>query len=247
MTSLIHSFIHWILDFRVPISLVLSCSIAVGLYAGTHVMAAIATPEYTVIQSADHQIEIRTYPELIVAETTTQGDREEAANAAFRILAGYIFGDNQTRGNGKKTSEERSSEKLAMTTPVIQQKRSPEELTSSGEKLAMTTPVIQTSPDNRDARQWRMQFVMPEGSTLETLPVPNHPAITLKQEPAKRVVVIRFSGTSSPKNLSKHLTELQAYMAANNLKTQGEPAYAFYNPPWTLPFMRRNEIMLTVE
>ncbi|MEB3206084.1 MAG: heme-binding protein [Vampirovibrionales bacterium] len=220
------TFLHWMLQCRLPMALMLSLSVAIGLYAGASTMAATETPPYAIIQSAPQQIEIREYPELIVAETTTQGDRQQAANQAFRILADYIFGNNQAR----KKSDQASSE------------------ASASEKLAMTAPVIQTSPSNgAGSAQWQMQFVMPQGATLASLPLPNHPAISLKSEPARRVVVIRFSGTASEKNLQKHLALLVDYAAKHRLSTQGEPAYAFYNPPWTLPFMRRNEIMLRLQ
>jgi len=239
----------------------LSTLLALSLSTGAVSMAATPTPSYQVENTADQtenqarHIEIRQYPALVVAETTTQGNREEAAKEAVRILAGYIFGDNRSRqsevvpSSSRVTAKSLSSEKLAMTAPVIQQKQTASALTAPSEKLAMTAPVLQQQPamGTNNARQWQMQFVMPEGETLETLPVPNHPGIVLKQEPAKRVVAIRFSGTSSEKNLSKHLAELQTYVAQNNLSVQGEPAYAFYNPPWTLPFLRRNEIMLTLK
>ncbi len=244
------TFLHWMLQCRVPMALMLSISIAIGLYTGASTMAATETPPYAIIQSAPHQIEIREYPELIVAETTTQGDRQQAANQAFRILADYIFGNNQSRKKSAQTSpEESASEKLAMTAPVFQQKHDLDSLTPAREKLPMTAPVIQTSPanDGGASAQWQMQFVMPQGATLASLPLPNHPAISLKQEPARRVVVIRFSGTASEKNLQKHLALLLDYAGKHRLSTQGEPAYAFYNPPWTLPFMRRNEIMLRLQ
>jgi len=180
-------------------------------------MAEIETPPYQVIQSSE-KIEVREYAPMLVAETEVAGERKEAINAGFRILANYIFGNNVPNQN------------IAMTAPVVQQK---------GEKIAMTAPVNQTQ--NGDL--WKVQFTMPAEYTLETLPKPNNPAIKIIAKPSHRVAAIRFSGLSTERNLRKNSEKLIRYIEENNLKSWGEPIYAFYNPPWTLPFLRRNEII----
>jgi effector-binding domain-containing protein len=123
-----------------------------------------------------------------------------------------------------------------MTAPVMQQ---------PGEKIAMTAPVIQQATDH--SGHWKVSFVMPAGYTLETLPLPNNSQVEALSIPAKRYAVIRFSGLTGEENLQKHLEELVKYARKINLHTLGEPIFAFYNPPWTLPFLRRNEIMIEVK
>ncbi|MFA6600591.1 MAG: heme-binding protein [Candidatus Omnitrophota bacterium] len=184
-------------------------------------MAKIETPPYQVIQSAE-KIEVREYAPMIVAEVEVAGERGKAINAGFRILADYIFGNNAP------------GQSIAMTAPVIQQK---------GEKIAMTTPVSQT----RDGDLWKVRFTMPSSYTLETLPKPNNPAIKILSVPGQRTVAIRFSGFWTDRNLRKHSEKLDAFIQDRGLKTVGDPIYAFYNPPWTLPFFRRNEVIYSLQ
>ena len=166
-------------------------------------------------------IEIRDYAPMIVAETETSGPREQAISEGFRIIADYIFGNNTT------------AHKVAMTAPVTQQ---------ANEKIAMTAPVMQQG----EANSWKVHFVMPASYTLETLPKPNNNAVKLKQIAGKRFAVIRFSGMGKNDNLAKHTKLLKEFIDAHQLKALSAPAYAFFNPPWTLPFLRRNEVMIEI-
>ena len=193
-------------------------AVAVGVWGS--VASAVEQARYTVV-SARGPIEIRDYPGMIVAEVETAGERRQAINDGFRLLAGYIFGGNRTRT------------KVAMTAPVTQ---------APGEKVAMTAPVTQQPAGDR----WRVRFVMPAGYTLDTLPVPDDPAVTLKALPAQRFAVIRFAGRATAGDLDRQLATLRGFMAGEKLAPLGDPVYAFYNPPWTLPFLRRNEIMIEV-
>ena len=107
------------------------------------------------------------------------------------------------------------------------------------EKMAMTVPVIQKKIQNG----WTVHFVMPLSRTLQDLPKPDNAKVTLVQQPAKKMIAITFSGTSSKENLGKHEAALRSYVTQQKIKIKGEPVYAFYNSPFSLPFMRRNEIM----
>jgi hypothetical protein len=186
----------------------------------TGVAMATEEPSYTsVLQEA--AFEIREYPALIAAEVTVQGDRSEAVSAGFRLLAGYIFG-----GNTRKQS-------IAMTAPVIQNE-------ASSEKIAMTAPVIQ-SPDPEG---WIIRFIMPASYTLETLPTPNDPKVRLVRLPPKRFAVVRFSGLVDDKDVEEQTAALRAFVSKQQLTAVGTPSLARYDPPWTLWFLRRNEIML---
>lgn len=111
------------------------------------------------------------------------------------------------------------------------------------QKIAMTAPV--TQQESGDV--WKIRFVMPAGTTPDTLPEPNSPQIKLTSVEAKRFAVIRFSGFNTDRNMTVHRKVLLDYVVKNKLVTIGEPTMAFYNPPWTLPFLKRNEIMIELQ
>lgn len=114
---------------------------------------------------------------------------------------------------------------------------------AANRKMAMTAPVIQ----EQHMDKWKVKFVMPKKYSLKTLPKPNSKDVILIQLPAKRFAVIRFSGLSDDKNIKQHTEELKAYILAETMKPVGGPILAFYNPPWTLSFLCRNEILIEVE
>lgn len=195
--------------------------IAIGAACVGPIMSQVEEAKYKVVR-VDNAIEIRDYTPMIVAQVSVEGDRKEAINKGFRMIADYIFGNNS------------ASQKVAMTAPVIQQ---------PNEQIAMTAPVLQQPDGNR----WNVQFVMPTSYTMETLPKPNNAQVKLREVAGKRFAVIRFSGRASAENLQKHTEELSAYMTSQKLTALGAPTYAFFNPPWTLPFFRRNEVMVEIE
>ena len=199
--------------------LALTVAVVAPVACGPIMSSNVKEPEYSVIESGPDSIEIRRYPAIIVAETKVSGERYAAINDGFRTLADYIFGNNTSKS------------KVAMTAPVMQQ---------AGESIAMTAPVSQQVA----GEGWIVRFVMPAEYTMETLPKPNSSAVTLVEVPAKQFAAIRFSGFSSDANLDRHRETLMRYVASRKLTTAGEPVMAFYNPPWTLPFMRRNEILI---
>ncbi len=182
------------------------------------IMSHVKEPDFKVLKE-EQNIQIREYVPIIAAEVIMNGERDKAINSGFKVLADFIFGNNTTK------------KEIAMTAPVMQQQN---------EKIAMTAPVIQqqTNPN-----EWKVQFVMPADYTVENLPTPNDPRIKIISIPNRKFVVISFSGLSTKKNLESHLKQLQDYVAVHRLQITGEPVFAFYNPPWTLPFLRRNEIM----
>lgn len=187
-----------------------------GALAGP-VMSNVERPKYETIQKMDG-IEIRDYAPLIIAEVTVTGEREKAIEEGFRILADYIFGKNI------------SSDKISMTAPVTQ---------TTNQKLAMTAPVLQQGDEN----SWTVGFVMPSAYTLETIPKPIDKRIELMEIPKRRLAVIEFSGLATDRSISKKEAELSAFIAERKMVALSTPVYAFYNPPWTLPFLRRNEVM----
>jgi len=112
----------------------------------------------------------------------------------------------------------------------------------SSQKVAMTAPVTQQG----SKADWVVRFVMPSGYTMQMLPKANNPEVSLKEITGKRFAVIRFSGLAKSKSLEKHTKELKAFIQAQNLLAVSKATYAFFNPPWTLPFLRRNEVMIEV-
>lgn len=184
-------------------------------------MSNVEQPKYRVLRSKGN-IELREYETMIIAEVEVSGERKEAIGQGFKILADFIFGNNV------------SQKRMEMTAPVTNQ------LT---EKMAMTAPVMQEG----DMGKWKVRFVMPAKYSLETLPKPNSNEVTLIPVPAKRFVVIRFSGLAGDVSIKQHTQELEAYLLAENLNAIGNPILAFYNPPWTVPFLRRNEVMIEVD
>ncbi|WP_201615771.1 SOUL family heme-binding protein [Psychrobacter immobilis] len=197
--------------------------------------AAMATeePTYTVLTKTK-SFELRHYDAQLVAQTWVMGDQDAASRAGFKILADYIFGNNTAPTGG--------SRKISMTAPVTMQ---PNNKKSDGDsqKIAMTAPVSMQQADGK----WRVQFTMPSQYTLQTLPKPNNPNIEIKKVPAQTYGVIKFSGLAGSKKVAEKTDELQTWMQSQNLKVTGVPELARYNPPWTLPFMRRNEVMIAYQ
>jgi len=187
---------------------------------GTSVMAA-EEPLFT-IRLTSGEFTVRDYPPLVVAEVSVKGNRETAAGNGFRLLAGYIFGDNTYR------------QKIAMTAPVVQ--------SPADETIAMTKPVLQTGEDGA----WIIRFIMPRGSMLETLPRPNNPRVHLHAVAAARVAVVRFSGLARQDDVAAKTLALSRFVTAQHLQAAGAPSLAQYDPPWTPWFMRRNEMMIPV-
>lgn len=191
-----------------------------GVAAGP-IMSRVEQPEYQV-SKADGAFELRTYPQMIAAEVDVAGPRQEAIRNGFRMIAAYIFGANAPAA------------KIAMTAPVEQQAR--------GQTIAMTAPVEQQAR----SEGWSVRFIMPKSYSLATLPAPTDTRVRLVPVAPRKVLVIRFSGSADDGLIAAKMAELRAYAAAQGLATTGEPILAFYNPPWTLPPLRRNEIQFEV-
>ena len=185
------------------------------------VLMAIEEAEFSVIEQAG-DIELRDYSSSIVAETRVEDDFEDAGNRAFRSLFNYISGDNET------------NDEIAMTSPVSQQRVS--------EKIAMTAPVSQQASGDG----WMVSFMMPASFTMSTIPQPTNPEVQIREVPAFKAVVIRFSGRWTEKNYREHLEELEAWIRHKQLTVTGDPVWARYDPPFKPWFMRRNEILIPV-
>lgn len=184
---------------------------------------AIEEPEYKLVKQ-EGPYELRGYAPRIVAETMVEDSFQDASSAGFKRIAGYIFGNNVSRSG--------ESEKIKMTAPVSMEPKS--------EKISMTAPVSMGQSQGK----WRVQFFMPREYTIDSLPSPNDSAVQLRTLPASNFAVVRFSGLVNEKKKQDKSAELLNWMQSRDIKPMGEPVLARYNPPWTLPFLRRNEIMV---
>jgi len=176
---------------------------------------------YTVVLK-EGDLELRRYAPRIVAETLVEGAFDEVGNIGFRRLFGYISGNNTTK------------ESIKMTAPVTQEKE--------GEKIPMTAPVNQ----ERRGDQWSITFLMPSRYTSETLPVPLDEKVQLREVPGQLMAAIRYSGSWSRDRYERHKKKLIKWIQEKQFEQGGEPVYARYNPPFTLWFLRRNEVLIPV-
>ena len=185
-----------------------------------------AEPSYSVLQKEENY-EVREYDPLVVAETVVDASFDDAGSIAFRRLFGYISGDNA------------SVAEIAMTAPVM----AADESASAGEEIAMTAPVT----GQETSLGWRFAFVLPADYTLENAPLPANPDVKLEQIPAKKVAVVRYTGSWNEATYARNVQLLERWMNQNRLEPDSLPRVAGYDPPWTLPFLRRNEIMIDIE
>lgn len=180
-------------------------------------------PPHEVIERLAGGVEIRRYGPRLAAETSLAADGGwEAQGQAFRILAGYIFGRN------------RQAAEIAMTAPV--------EVAGAGRKIEMTAPV----ETRMEGGQLVMRFFMPAGYTRATLPEPLDPRVRLLELPPADWAVLRFTGLGSPGAVADRQAQLRRALAGTAWQPAGEPVALFYDPPWTIPFLRRNEVAVPV-
>lgn len=193
-----------------------ACSL-LGMRDGTE------EPPFTVIARLG-DVEIRRYPARLVAEIEVAGDEVSARGAAFRPLAAYIFGENVT------------GERIGMTAPVAQ----------AGERIGMTAPVSQENTQAGGGGQWRVAFFMPARYSEATLPRPRDPRIMIRRLPEADVSVLRFSGSTTPNAVAEAAARLKTSLEGSGWRPIGPGGTWFYDPPWTIPSLRRNEAWLPV-
>ena len=188
------------------------------------IVMAIEEPKYSIVET-DDKFELRAYAPMIIAEVSVQGSLKSASNQGFRLIADYIFGNN-IASNGEK-------QKVAMTAPVTVQ--------------AQPKLLNVTQQGGAQEQEWKVHFVMPSEYSMSALPKPNNPKVKLKEVSERYYASLRFAGMTGEKKVARKTKELQEWMATKNLTAKGQPELARYNPPWTLPFARRNEVLIEVE
>jgi hypothetical protein len=185
-------------------------------------------PKFSIIEKSE-PFELRNYAPQLIAEVKVEGDLDTASSQGFRLIAAFIFGQNQV------------SEKISMTTPVGIE-------ATQSTKIAMTVPVgIEASKDSATGvNQWTFSFVMPSEYTMATLPKPLNPLVTIRELPAQKRAAIIFSGFNNEAKVLDKTKALEEWIKSKQWQVIGSPQFARYNPPWSIPFMRRNEILITV-
>lgn len=111
-----------------------------------------------------------------------------------------------------------------------------------GDRIAMTAPVGSTS----SSPGWVIRFYMPAGKVLEALPVPNDERVRLVGVPDESVAVLRFTGNPTPDAIAARTAELRQELRAYGFETVGQPVTWLYDPPWTIPWRRRNEVAIGI-
>ncbi|MCB0391378.1 MAG: heme-binding protein [Bdellovibrionales bacterium] len=179
-------------------------------------------PKYEVILK-EKNFEVRKYNRMIIAKTYVEGKYENTSNKAFRIIADYIFGNNI------------AEKEIAMTAPVMQE--------PSSEKIAMTAPVVQ-SPSEKG---WYMYFIMPSKYKMENLPKPNNKDVIVEEVSEQTVAVYTYSGFTTQDKLDKYGKELTLWLQEKGYTPVSSIRSARYNHPLTLPFLRTNEVHISVK
>jgi hypothetical protein len=191
----------------------------------TNQLMATEEPEFTVLFQEEN-LEIREYEPRIIAHVKANGDFDDASSKGFKMLADFIFGNNTINN---------SSKKISMTAPVS--------ASISSKKISMTAPVIAENNNN----EWSIAFVMPKEFTMETLPVPNNQNIEITGLPKEKFAVVVFSGLVRESSYNKKVNLLNEFIKKKKLTPLSSIQIARYNPPWTLPFFRRNELMVKID
>lgn len=197
--------------------------LAIGLWTAGSYLAImnIEEPTYTVIEKKAGY-EIRLYKPYIIAKTEVTGSYDQALNQGFSQIADYIFGNNTSQA------------KIAMTAPVLE---------NTSEKIAMTVPV---NTSLEDSKTKTVSFVLPATYTLDTLPTPNNPQVQLQAVPAQTVAALRFNWYATEKRSADKQATLEELLTNDGLVANGPAQVAQYNPPLSMPLMRRNEILIPI-
>ena len=179
---------------------------------------------YAVIDRVAERTEVRRYPPQVIAEAIVEApDERSGRRTAFRALFDYISGAN------------RSQAKISMTAPV--------ETAKPSETIAMTVPVETPA---QAAGRYAMRFFLPAEYDLQSAPQPIDPRVRVLEMPERTLAVLRFTGSRDAQNVAHHLADLEAIVKGSRWPAVGETTTMFYDPPWTIPFLRRNEVAVPV-
>ena len=179
-------------------------------------------PRHQVVMQ-DGDFQIRKYGAYVVARTYVDEPFDDAVGTGFTRLFGYISGANQ------------GAIEIEMTAPVFSEPR-------------VVTEVAQVFVEQakKGSNGWTIGFVLPEDFTFETAPFPANELIELVQIPERSVASVRFTGSFDNMTAEENRYLLVAWLEANEREHLNDWKMAGYNPPWTIPSLRRNEVMVTL-
>ena len=184
--------------------------------------------DYVVLFS-DKEYEVRRYPKLLLASVTVTGTRRRAMGLGLRLLTDYVARENERR----QLIDMQSSTRRQPT----------RDWARSGKPLFMIGPVLQTRVG---ADQWTISFVMPDEYVIETIPRPCDPRVTLHEVAGAPRATHSFGGVPNRGVLARKTAALLGYIANIGEEPIGGPRYAFYDPPWTIPYPRRSEVWFEI-
>jgi hypothetical protein len=224
-------------------------------------------PKYTILHRQEGY-EIREYDPAVIAEVVVEGPYRYAMNRGFNLLADYIFGNNRRRDSIPMTKPVTAAERIPMTTPVMASESLPMTIpVTISEKVPMTAPVVasesipMTAPVTISEKvpmtapvteapgpgdSWRVAFFAPSRYSLNTMPVPNNPAVHLKQLPKRKLAVLRFRGLATAQRVEKERENLRAMLARDSLHPLEPGTVARFDPPFVPALFMHNEIQVEI-
>lgn len=200
-----------------------SVALAIWTASSAYIVWGIEQAQYEVLESRG-EYEIRLYAPMLVAETEMNNEARRGEGDAFRVLASYIFGGNK------------QNRSIKMTAPVIRNLELP------SQDIAMTAPVL---IDDNSANS-SMTFVVPSKFTQETIPVPNDPRVKLRTVPERTIAALSFGWQAPKSRRAKKVQELLSLLRRDGIEIAGTPVYAGFNPPFSVPFLKRHEIQVEI-
>ncbi|MEM7223030.1 MAG: heme-binding protein [Pseudomonadota bacterium] len=198
-------------------------SLALGGCSVVGIRDAYEQPSYTVVETIDENVEIRRYTSRLAAEVTVAtADPDQGSREAFGLLFDYLSGANAPEA------------KIEMTSPVA--------MARAGAKITMTTPV-ETAVEGQGLT---MRFFLPSSFTEEKAPQPTDSRVSIVSLPAQTLAALRYSGSRDSEHAAEKKAQLRNTLAASAWQPAGEAVSYYYDPPWTLPWFRRNEAIAPV-
>ena len=199
---------------------------------------SIESPNYEVVQDLGNNVEVREYGDYYQAYVSYEDGKYE--NQAFRKLFNFISGENSISGTT-------DSESLDMTAPVKLDMTAPVKLNMTAPvKLDMTAPVkLDMTAPVKDYDFNGMAFVMP--SDFDPSIIPNDSQVEIQRVEGQKLAVIRYSGFMGSRKMKEKYSELIKVLDSNNIEYSDGAVYAAYNGPYTLPFLRRNEVWIQIK
>lgn len=181
------------------------------------------SPRYEVIHQ-DGELEIRRYPALLRASTFTAGPYQTSTEAGFHRLADFISGHNSASARRYQPDQG--------APPNVR-----------GEHIAMTMPVLQAPVEGG----WTMAFILPRKYSFSTAPKPLDKDVDLQQVPPQTMAILRYTGSVDEERIQRKFRELRGWVQSIGWRSISEPLAALYDPPFTIPFLKRNEVLVRAE